>query len=577
MPRATARATRPDVWDIERSGLLSGPVLDLLEGVHTVRDGAPAPDGATTYLVGEPGYIPYGTATMPCPADGLQMAEHIMRTVYHPEIIRAVETGLVGDIARRTTAAQAATLWPTDATPAGRGLAALARSAPRKGDETQELWVEYRRRVPAVADPIIAMRDLWGSVYSWQFIRGDDARLHDLSASMLSITSAVDFCGASDDSRAGGHRQYMAAASEGLAHLSGPAATLAVREMVGVGALIVVRDSMAVAPDIGAEPPTPDEYLGARCWDGAIAPYYRVMLATTHYLDVGARLGEFTSATDCSAIQRAIDNIMRYNDVTDAVADYVNHESFNQLLLALATAGPESIAGYGTALAEVTDAVLACTCGALGHEEAAELSMGACLFYLLTPRYQVRRQLAAFTNTVTGTAFTPRPDGCVLLAGTNLHDKTWTPLWQPATPLSVDERAHRIARRSIPTGADTHTCTKAAATALACDHPTADAWQQVFDAALTASGVVPAPDAAPVRDLLSPLWNKAILSDGSADGSDARLLMDVDQAIRATYRLPAISGLHLRRAFFGVSTGAAELAYTNPFARLADGLASICH
>jgi hypothetical protein len=299
------------------------------------------------------------------------------------------------------------------------------------------------------------------------------------------------------------------------------------------------------------------------------------MLATTHYRQVGDRLGEFTSATVCPAIQRAIDNIMRYNDVTDAVADYLNHESFNGLLLALATSGPESVTGYGTALAEVTDAVLACTCGAPGHEEAAELSMGACLFYLLTPRYQVRRQLTAFASTAVGAAFAPRPGGCVLRPGTNLHDETWAPLWQRVTPLTVEERAHRIARRSIPASADTSACTMAATTALAYDHPNPDAWQQVFDAALTAGGQVTASDAAPVRDLLRPFWNQAILGQGTAHGIDARLLMDTDQTIRATYRLPAASGLHLRRAFFGIASGAAELTHANPFARLADGLASI--
>ncbi|QCX82620.1 hypothetical protein C9F11_45300 (plasmid) [Streptomyces sp. YIM 121038] len=576
MAEAAPPASGPDAWDMERAGLLDGAALDLLKEVHTVHDGPRAPDGATAYLVGEPRYIPYRATVMPCPDEGLMMAEHILRTVYRPEIIHSVETGAVADIARRTTAVQAAGLWRKGETPAGRGLEELARRAPRKGGETGELWAEYQRRVPSAADPIIAMRDMWGSVYSWQFIRGDDARLHDLSASLLSITTAVDFCGALDDSRAGNQHRYMVTSGEGLAHLSGPAATLAAREMVAVGALMVARDAIATTPSTDVQPPTPEEYMGARCWDGAVAPYYRVMLGTSHYLQVGARCGEFTARADCTAIQRAIDNIVRYNDVTDAVADYVSHESFNELLLVLAVVGPESVTGYGTALAEATDAALACTCSAPGHEEAGELSMGACVFYLLTPRYQVRRQLSAFTNTTAGTAFTARASGCLLLPGSTFHDDTWAPLWQPAPPPTVDERAHRIARRSTIPGVDTSACTTAAAAALACDLPSADVWQQVFDTALAASGDVDKADAAPLRDLLRPFWQQAVLGEATTHGTDARLLMDTDQAIRATYRLPATTGLHLRRAFFGVASGAAELAHTNPYARLADGLAATC-
>ncbi|MGI5460940.1 hypothetical protein ACQEWB_48855 [Streptomyces sp. CA-249302] len=96
-----------------------------------------------------------------------------------------------------------------------------------------------------------------------------------------------------------------------------------------VGGLMVAKDAVAArhADGSGAGTPAPavtsGEYMGACSWDGAIAPYYRLMLSTTHYHQVRDATGVFTSAASCHSIQRAVDNIMRYNDVTDAVADYV--------------------------------------------------------------------------------------------------------------------------------------------------------------------------------------------------------------------------------------------------------------
>ncbi|MGI5460939.1 hypothetical protein ACQEWB_48850 [Streptomyces sp. CA-249302] len=52
--------------------------------------------------------------------------------------------------------------------------------------------------------------------------------------------------------------------------------------------------------------------------------------------------------------------------------------------------------------------------------------------------------------------------------------------------------------------------------------------------------------------------------------------MDVDEAVRASFRLDPTEGLRLRRAFLGVASGAAELASLNPFARLTDSLDAIC-
>lgn len=586
---------KPDIWDAQDCGLTTGPALDLLTDIHPVTDDPQTRDGAGTYLVGEPAYVPYRSATMPCPEDGLDMAEQVMRTIHSPELRHSVRSSPLADVARRTTAALTAALWRTGATPAARGLAETAAVAPRKGGEVRELWNEYRRRIPAAADPIMAMRDLWGSAYAWQFIRGTDARLHDLCGSVLSLTSAVDYCDASDDSGAGGHRLYMTAASEGLTYLSGPAVARAVRDVVAVGGMMAVKDAMAenpTGPLTETAPVTPEEYVRARSWDGAVAPYYRLMLGTSRYRHLSDTHGVLTAAARCHAIQRAADNVMRYNDITDAVADYAHHESFNELLLALSAVGNGGVTGFGSALAELTDAVLECDCGQPGHEEAAELSMGTGLWYLLIPRYNVRRQLRAFTRAGGGVARAyampgpggARSAGCRLLPGSTLHTEIWEPLWRPHTR-TVEERARRVANRSVAAGADRLACAAAAESLLArCDR--ADdleslsdlgaAWQRLFDIALDANGAVGSAHAETLRALVDRVWQQTVLGRPTAPGVDARLFMDVDEATRATFHLPDQEGTPSRRAFFGVVSGAVELAGLNPYVRLADGLSAMC-
>jgi hypothetical protein len=586
--------TTPDVWDAEDCGLLVGPVGKLLGDVHTVTDGPRAPDGASTYMAGQPQYQPYRSASMPCPEDGLKMAEHVMRTIHSPELRASVQASPLADVAHRTTTTIANTLWRADASPAARGLARIAEVAPRKGGEMRELWQEYSRRIPGATDPIMAMRDLWGSAYVWQFIRGEDARIHDLCGSLLSLTSAVDYCDASDDSGAGGHRVYMTAASEGLAYLSGPVASQAVRDVVAVGGMMAVKDAMAgvgADPVTDAGPVTPAEYVRARAWDGAVAPYYRLMLSTTHYQHLSDERGAFRSASSCQVLKRATDNVMRYNDITDAVADYSHHESFNELLLALALRGHSAVRGFGSALGELTDAVLECRCGEPGHEEAAEMSMGTCMWYLLIPRYNVRQQLRAYTRAGGELAHAyalpdpgSRSAGCTLLPGDNLYADDWTPLWQPVTR-TADERGHRLARRALPPGADTAKCAAVATSLLATTDRAADlaalreagtAWQRLFRTVLEETGSAGVEHADVLHELVNEVWQQTVLGERSGAGVDSKLLMDVDEAARETFTLPAEHGTPVRRAFFGVISGSVELAGLNPYVRLADGLATMC-
>ncbi|MGW1977997.1 hypothetical protein [Streptomyces sp. NPDC001889] len=277
------------------------------------------------------------------------------------------------------------------------------------------------------------------------------------------------------------------------------------------------------------------------------------------------------------------------------MADYVHHECFNALLLGLASHSHLSVAGYGTALAEVCDAVLVCGCGQAGHDEAAELSMGACLWYLLVPRYLVQRQLAhlAHTSSPVATAYALTPPGgrlrstaAGLHAGSQLHSPSWEPLWHADSSRSAEDNARRIARRCLPRGGlDSDPCAALAASALArCEradalpdlHHLADDWKNVFDAALDASGTPRSGPAARLRDHIGRIWHQTALDSAPEADAAVRLFMDVDQAVRDSYRLPLEEGLLVRRAFFGATTGALELAGLNPYSRLVNGITVTC-
>ncbi|XP_044715036.1 uncharacterized protein HRG_11304 [Hirsutella rhossiliensis] len=148
------------------------------------------------------------------------------------------------------------------------------------------------------------------------------------------MTTAIDYVGAGDDPIGGGHDAYMAAASEGVACLAGKAATQALRDMVIADSFMVAKDEMTeAARDIsntdefirlGGGGVTPIEFLRARWWDAAMVPYHRLVMGTSHYKHLTDNLGTFSIADTCGNIKRAVDSIIRYNEIADIVSDYTN-------------------------------------------------------------------------------------------------------------------------------------------------------------------------------------------------------------------------------------------------------------
>ncbi|MCX4910121.1 hypothetical protein [Streptomyces sp. NBC_00878] len=523
------------------------------------------------------------------------MAAHGLQIVRSPHVQASLQASPAGVTLRRVTTRQA-TLWAPEGIPAARQMARIGAASPRKGNEAKRLWAEYLRRNPNSADLVMTMREYLGAVFSWTFQRGTGIELRDLFGSMLTFTLAADFVGAADGSGVDKEHTYLMAASEGYACLSGKAANRMAREMALGAGLTFAKNAFRSAAEeaestSGDEATvTPAQFAVARWWEGFFPPLLRVTFGTAPYRHLTDDAGTYVPALECQAIARVLGNVLRYNDVIDAIPDYVNHETANEFLLALAYGSTESTLGFADALAEATDAALACECGQPGHDEAAEHTMGFTLFYLLVPRYNARRQLVALTGAGGDIrrAFTPPRPGERLRStqykldpGLALHTPDWQPQWQPGTR-SIDETALRAARRAL-IGPTSSSCIKAAADVLSrCDRVDsaeslnclAEGWQRLFDTALATNGISHLTYAAPLRDLVGRIWRHTIL-DSQTD-QDALLFIDTDIAIRNTFSLSADHGLRLRRAFFGVTTSAVEYSGFSPYRRLANGISALC-
>ncbi|SCK63332.1 hypothetical protein YW7DRAFT_07105 [Streptomyces sp. AmelKG-E11A] len=614
-----------DVWDAADCGLTAGRgcaerLTQMEAALHPAPDGTSrirCADELSMYMVQEPVYEPYRSAEVPRYEAGDRAARQVLSAAFAPEVIQSVMESPLLATAQVTAAQIQAGLW----TAQKDSLAALMEAVPRKGGEVPRILDEYcvRHAESRLHAAPMALRDFILLWFAAAFIRVD-GRMLDLCGSTSCLMMAVDYVSARDDAGGGGHAAYAAAASEGLACLAGESVTQALRDTVLVDAVIRARDITTTATsritdlngfvDAAGGPVTPQEYMRARWWDAAMVPYHRLPMSAPGYRHTTDELGTFTVADRCGAIKRALDCAIRYNEIVDIVPDCANGESFNEVLLALASGGGHAVYGYGDALARVTDDVLRCDCGASGHEEAAELAMGDCLFYLLTTRYQMRRQLQCLSAAggEIQRAYAQRPPGARLKAvasttlqpGNLLHSDAWEPLWKRAEAAHcmpgrwADHLARRAARRSLP--GDTAACdrdrceTIITSLLVDCDNapnqslPTfAKRWGDVFDAVLTTAAADHAPSRqhlCTLRELIERIWLHCVV-DGDddtphpAERADEQLAMDTTQALFATYGLPPTEGLAVRRAFTGVATSAVELSGLNPYSRMTDGISRI--
>ncbi|MFF0629608.1 hypothetical protein [Streptomyces sp. NPDC004296] len=485
-------------------------------------------DGAQ--VVTATAYRPYASPGIPDSPDGDRLCAEFMDALFSDEVTRSIQESGPMAILAATDAVRRILAGPGN--PVGDRLAALAAAVPAKGGEAGPIIATYlaRHATDATQAALMAVRDYWGSINTFWLPRGTGEFL-DLFGAVFILASAIDYAGASDDSGAGSRALHVKAANEGTVAVAGRAADLALQETVLTCGVMLAKDALRGAPDPlpdlhryladAGGAPTPQEYAWARWWDAAMLPYFRLGFGSRPYRmldDDGA--GTFDTSFRCHRIRRAIDNSYRYNEIIGILTDYAHGETCNEALLALATGGVRSVTGYAAACARAVDDVLACDCGADGHEEVAETAMGGLAWYLVTPRYEVRAQLHALS--ATGGDFprefslsTAEPQfGSIartrLTDGDMLHGPGWEPLWyEDDTPEThwVDQLAQRAARRVVT--ADT-----SAATIRAC----AAAAHKAISACATT-----APDELPQ---LASLWRELFLT-AAAPALDAPGAQDV--------------------------------------------------
>lgn len=488
LARTNSRCTM-DVWNASSCGLVDPACLDQLKElrmgteeaqdqsteVAKARDRQTGPTASTTYLLGEPSYVPYESNGVTRYQSGDDMCQNVVDMVFCCEVRSSVTASPLARTALITAACIRASHWSEHEGWTKGGLGLVAAAAPKKGGEAIPLINEYLQRHATAKQSVapMVMRDFFASIFAWQFMRCTDRRILDLCGSVLCLTTAIDYVEAPDDSCSGGRDIYLAAASEGVGYLSGSAATRALRDIVIADSFMITKDAMAdrckeitnldaFIRATGGQV-TPEEFLLARYWDGAMVPFNRLILSTTGYRHLTDEFGTLCSANTCGKIKLAIDSSLRYNETVDVIPDYANRECFNELLLALAIGGSAAARGYAHAIAKVTDDTLVCGCGAVGHQEAAEAAMGACLWYLLAPRYIARKQLRNYATAVDVVRdayawLTPGTRlkavaGISLQPSNILHGPTWQPLWQDTVASGSDadqpELVHGLARRIV--------------------------------------------------------------------------------------------------------------------------------
>lgn len=607
--RAYIKVAAPDIWSARECGLTDGsnavnnklsrlsggkPALRLLEG------------GPYTQLTEVPRYIPYESESAPTIDTGSAMARLAVDTVFSDDL-RFIASSSPLAVAAMLTAATVLVSLPKII----EWIQAAGIMSPKKGDEMQILWPIYQQQCAGnirFATPMM-MRDFYASIYVWQFIRMADGRIPELCGSIMCLTTGIDYPGAYDDPGLGGIDIYLSAMSEGMACLNGPAIDAGHRDAVVSCAFMKVREAetaMAKAKNIkelesiissSGGPVTPGEFIRMRWWDAAMAPYYRYAMGATGYHYLADEAGTFRSTKKCGKIKRAIDSVLRYNEIVDLFSDCMYGDGVNELLVAMCVAGNEGVSGYADALAAVTDDVLACNCGEDGHFEAAEMAMGACLWYALTPRYLVRAQLDSLENTKgeMRNAFASKgPEArniaCDLLPGDLLHTDGWQPLWIEHS-VEIPDLVQRVVRRILLEGVNDELAyqrCEIAATTILSDCMTlgndvanlralSDKWCHFFDEVVSKFAQEYREVLNNLRELIARIWRHNIIGDHLENSdTDARLFVDIDKAIRHTYTLELTNGLAIRRAFLGVVSSAMELSGFNPYSRLTEWAATMC-
>lgn len=607
--RIYIKTSAPDIWNPWESFLLekNEPSIQKLVSLCEARPNNPLPGSQPyTQVIQMPGYIPYVSDRVPTNTVGDEMCGVAVDAMFSKDLQRILSSGPMAAVA-----ALAAAVVAIGKTKMNRWIPEVSTLIPKKGNEVEALWREYRKQALESiehASPMM-IRDFFSSALAWQFVRINDTRIHDLGGSIMCITTGSDFVNAIDDPGLGDMDIYLSAMNEGMSCLGGSAVTPAIRDAVICAAFMQARKAVTEATmkreieeleDMlrhSNGPVTPTEFMTMRWWEAAMIGYHRIGLGADGYRHLADEKGVFLATRKCEKIRRAVDNLIRYDEAVDILFDAVQGDGLNESLVAMCAVGSKGVSGYAHALAAVTDEVFQCNCGAEGHIEVGEMSMASCLWYAIIPRYLIRAQLDALSEGSVDLqqAFAcPKPGErntiAQTLPGEQLHTDDWQPLW---TTISVDvaELVARTLKRTLLE--ETHDeavfqrCQHIAFNVLSDCMSIEDGdpkllslsnkWRQFFLEALANLKQEHAEPIQCLADLVARIWIHLIIGDHRENGdAHARIFVEVDRNFRSTYSLDPIAGGAIRRAFLGTVSSAMEFSGFNPYHRLVEGAARIC-
>jgi hypothetical protein len=202
-----------------------------------------------------------------------------------------------------------------------------------------------------------------------------------------------------------------------------------------------VRDELLDLPEF--EPvipmvPTSFEFLELRWWDGAYAPFVKIVMALFSAREPSIdREVLVLGARRCTSVRKVADLGIRYNEIVDLIHD-IGVEPVNEIHVAARHGGIDAVLNYGNACAASLDQAAACVCDDSTHDWALELGIGYGCWYAIQPRYKAWPQLAQLLhfsaakykelidNSQHGAFVTSR------VAVLNREGTLWTDDWKPA-------------------------------------------------------------------------------------------------------------------------------------------------
>ncbi|KXG46167.1 uncharacterized protein PGRI_050230 [Penicillium griseofulvum] len=250
------------------------------------------------------------------------------------------------------------------------------------------------------------------------------------TASLLSVTIEADYRGAKDGTEFGDDDVYCLAADLGNQVLSDPMFEPLIDDITLTSSVIYHRDRDWNGAVEGHEMvPHPLHVADLRWVDGAGCSLYR---ATVNFAPAGAFKQAMLAPTQCHHMRLIMDQVFKYNEITDIHSDIWLDRPLNELITAYMFGGEAGIKDYAYLCANILDTIAGCHRCASLTKELAQLNAMSALAYVAIPRYALLAEVKL--HEVPGVCWLPpTPDlGDRIGARPVLHNDSWQlPTYNP--------------------------------------------------------------------------------------------------------------------------------------------------